>query len=232
MKKYKHLFFDLDHTLWDFERCSSETLSELYFKHGFNELRPFTSQEQFYLAFRRINFSLWGLYNRGEVTKAEIRDNRFKMIFEAVGWPGKHLPPGIGHEYLYTCPAKPHLLPRTRELLEYLQNRYTMHILTNGFEDVQGLKLRSSGIDGFFATVTTSECTGFKKPKREIFEHALQKAGAKVEDSLMVGDNLETDIAGAESINMDCVLYNPERLDTKGNTCQQVHCHSELKKML
>jgi putative hydrolase of the HAD superfamily len=210
MPNYTHLFFDLDHTLWDFERCSEETLAELYLSYSLAQWTG-TPESAFIAAFREVNFAMWDQYNRGLIDKDTIRNTRFSQVFGKLGIPAEKLPPSIGDEYLYLCPQKPYLLEGCLETLQYLHPTYRLHILTNGFEEVQHIKLHSSGIAHFFECIITSECTGFKKPQPEIFYHALQRAGAALHQSLMIGDNPETDMGGALGVNMHCVFYNPQK---------------------
>jgi len=231
MKEYKHLFFDLDHTLWDFDRSAQETIAELFELYGLHRFAPLKPL-QFYKAFRMVNFKFWAQYNQGLITKEEIRDMRFRLVFEELGLPAQECPPKIGTEYLYNCPKKPYLLPQCLETIEALSEHFTLHILTNGFEDVQSLKLQSSGIAHFFKTVTTSECTGHKKPHPIIFGHALDKAVAQKQESLMIGDNWDTDIMGAHGFGMDSVYYNPEKKEKPLWEISEIHSLSELKKMI
>ncbi|MEH0157721.1 YjjG family noncanonical pyrimidine nucleotidase [Limibacter armeniacum] len=211
---FKHLFFDLDHTLWDFERCSEETLEELYDIHRVDLLsKGSASKDHFIAAFRKINAELWSHYNESRITKETIRDRRFPMMFELLNIPAAVCPANLGKEYLERCPKKPYLIPDTIEALEHLQNKYYLHILTNGFADVQSTKMRYSNIFHYFNSVVTSECTGHKKPSKEIFEFAMKQAGAAADQSAMIGDNLNTDIVGANNAGMFSVYYNPDAVE-------------------
>jgi len=208
---YQHLFFDLDHTLWDFDRNSTDTLRELYREFEF-EARYGFSVDHFLNTFLEVNHSLWNDYNVGKIDRSHIRANRFNMVLDALEAPAADRPANLGEVYLARCPLKPHTLPHTHEVLDYLQGKgYDLHIITNGFSDVQDIKLKSSGLDGYFDVVVTSETSGHKKPSPEIFYHALSSAKADLDDSLMIGDNLETDIAGARAVAMDHVFYNPRK---------------------
>ena len=231
MNAYRHLFFDLDHTLWDFDRSSRETTDELFEYYHFSRF-PGLTPLAFYEAFRTANYHFWGLYNQSKVTKEEIRDRRFKLVFEKLGLSLEDCPPDIGKEYLYNCPKKPYLLPQCLETMEALAEHFALHILTNGFTDVQALKLQSAGIEHFFKTVTTSDCTGFKKPHATIFKHALKQAGAQKEESLMVGDNWETDVLGAKNFGMDCIYYNPEKKKRALLEIREIHSLWQLKSLI
>ncbi|MEL6535174.1 MAG: YjjG family noncanonical pyrimidine nucleotidase [Bacteroidota bacterium] len=208
---YQHLFFDLDHTLWDFDRNSTETLSELYQEFDFNGRFGF-SEDRFLTTFQEVNHVLWNDYNVGKIDRSHIRARRFDMVLDALEAPATNRPADLGEVYLARCPMKPHTLPHTHEVLNYLQGKgYDLHIITNGFSDVQDIKLKAAGLDTYFDVVVTSENSGHKKPSPEIFYHALHAAKADLDDSLMIGDNLDTDIAGARSVAMDQVFFNPRK---------------------
>jgi putative hydrolase of the HAD superfamily len=209
MKKYTHLFFDLDHTLWDFHRNSEETLHQLFYDF---ELHQFgvTHPERFMEVYTRINHRLWQQYHRGEVSKETLRDSRFRHTFIELGFDGDHFADAFSDSYLNISPTRPHLLPHTIEVLEYLRDKYTMSIITNGFAEVQHIKMKHSGIAGYFDAVVISEEVGFQKPDIRIFEHAACLAGVSIQSCLMIGDNEETDIAGAKNAGMDQVYFNPE----------------------
>ena len=209
-KNYEHIFFDLDHTLWDYERNSAETLSTIFDLFSIKGNAK-ASPQQFFKTFTEVNFHLWDLYDRELIDKSYIREHRFAMIFEKMAL--KQIPPleEVSDFYLSECPKKIHLINGTLEVLHYLEKKYQLHILTNGFQDVQKIKLESCGLASFFQTVTTSECCGYKKPNPKMFEFAMKKAKTSTEKSLMIGDNIISDIGGAISIGMDSVFYNPEK---------------------
>ncbi|UZR92749.1 YjjG family noncanonical pyrimidine nucleotidase [Chondrinema litorale] len=208
MKKYLHIFFDLDHTLWDFDRCSEETVYELIEKYQLHLITK-KAHIDFIQTFKKVNNKLWYLYHLGKITKKGIRDERFKIIFNELNIDLIHLPNNIGKEYLEICPCKPYLIEDAIEVLDYLAERYDLHILTNGFEDVQEIKLTNSGIRDYFKCIITSESTGKTKPHKEIFDFALSHSKAELEQSIMIGDNLKTDILGAYQAGMDSIYYNP-----------------------
>jgi len=205
---YTHLIFDLDHTLWDYNTNAKETIFELYdhYRLGNHEL---FSKEELYDTFMEINESLWVAYNNDKLAKGYIRENRFKLIFEALKLPLIHYPTGIDKEYLFACPKKTNKIPYAIDILEYLKPNYGLHILTNGFNDVQGVKLDRSGLAPYFNKVITSESVGAKKPDPRIYEHALEQIGVDKNDTIMIGDNANTDIKGAREFGMDQVFFNP-----------------------
>lgn len=211
MPTYKHLFFDLDHTLWDFERNSAESLTELY--QHFDLEQYISSPELFYGTFSRINLHLWEAFDRGRIPHTYIREHRFRLVLEELGVANHAFINDMGEEYLRLLPQKTHLLDGALPVLHYLQSKdYDLHIISNGFDHIQARKMQSSGIDSFFKEVITNEKAGAKKPDPKIFEYALQVAGAAPNSSLMIGDNWLADIQGAMRSGIDSVFYNPQSL--------------------
>lgn len=208
-KTYNTLFFDLDHTLWDYNKAAAETLKALYDDYQLEGKVPF-DKEQLCEVFFTINFQLWADYNVGKIDAAFLRKQRFELIFEGLGAGKELLPDDFGPRYIHECPQKSYVLDGSFELLDHLKDRYSMHIITNGFEDVQQTKLKSSGLDQYFREVITSEKAGGKKPGKEIFYYSMRLAGTKPEESLMIGDNFQTDIMGAMGVGMDQAYYNPD----------------------
>lgn len=231
IKRYKHILFDLDHTLWDFEKNSRETLVELFQVFGLSDLGNFTC-DQFCDMFQVVNNRLWDLYNQGKYDQGKLRSERFKMILTQLGVEEMQVPISITDEYLRICPTKPHVFPYALDVLKYLQDHYVLHILTNGFSDVQAIKLKSAGLTDFFMEVVTSDTTGFKKPSREIFQYLLKKIGADSNECIMIGDNLEADIKGARNAGIDCIFFNPLRIEHQEETTYEITCLSELKAIL
>ncbi|MDG1721079.1 MAG: YjjG family noncanonical pyrimidine nucleotidase [Bacteroidia bacterium] len=191
-----HLFFDLDHTLWDFEANAEETLKELYELYKIQFLAP-TSSEEFIAIYSKINHDLWKLYRNHQITKASLRVKRFEDTFKALGVENRHMPKDIGEKYVEICPTKTALIPGARETLEYLQDRYELHIITNGFEESQNKKLKYADLGRYFKTVTISEHVGKQKPHPLVFETALKNAQSKLNHSTYIGDNLDADVKGA-----------------------------------
>jgi putative hydrolase of the HAD superfamily len=207
---YKHIFFDLDHTLWDYERSARETLAELYKHYSFSSILNMDVLE-FQKQFFRVNYALWEDYNVGKIDSQFLRENRFKLIFQNLGIDPRHVPEGLGEEYVTSCPQKPYVMDGAFEILDYLKSNYKLHIITNGFEDVQWVKLEKSGLAPYFEEVVTSERAGSKKPSPQIFQFAFDLTGAKSANSLMVGDNLTSDILGARQVSLDHIFYNPQK---------------------
>ena len=229
-KSYSHIFFDLDHTLWDFERNSAETLSELFEQHDL--LRLGLQQQDFIQVYSDTNFELWNLYNRGLMSQEELRSTRFPIVFERLGLPRTLVPPSMGKEYLQRCPQKPYLIPHTLEVLEYLSQHYQLHIITNGFPETQQVKLQASKINDYFAHVITSAEAQCKKPEPYIFDFLVQKLGTKPTECLMIGDNLETDVQGAHNAGIDAVYFNPQNAPHRSKMRYEITCLSRLKEIL
>lgn len=206
--KYKHLFFDLDNTLWDFEKNSHETFNELYDYH-LAGLKKIPSVKAFFDAYTIHNTRLWGLYRESLISKNELKDTRFLITLKEFGIDDKKLASTLSDEYTYRSPRKGILFPGTIETLEQLKNRFQLHIITNGFEEIQHVKLEFAGLNKYFECLITSEQAGSKKPDAGIFHYALEKAGARTEESLMIGDDLDVDIIGAREIGMDTILFDP-----------------------
>ncbi|MCS7005341.1 MAG: YjjG family noncanonical pyrimidine nucleotidase [Cytophagales bacterium] len=206
----EHLFFDLDHTLWDFERCATETLEELYIE--FRLHRFHFSLEEFQRSFKRINARLWDLYNRNQINKEYIQKERFALVFEALQVSRKEIPSTLQEEYSYRCPRKKYLQSHALDVLKSLYSHYKLHVITNGFEEVQRVKMESSGILPYFDVVVTSQSIeGYKKPDPQIFYFALSRAKTTPQASWMIGDDLLADILGAQNVGMNTIFYNPLR---------------------
>ncbi len=204
---YKHLFFDLDHTLWDFDRNSAESIAELFDTFRLSDA-GIESAAEFSRHFIAVNRQLWADYDRNIITHTYIRENRFPMVFRSLGVDESAVHADLNAEYLHLLPRKPHLLESARDVLDYLQGRYTMHIITNGFAEIQAVKMDSAEISHYFTHVVTNGVIDAKKPDPVIFRYALDISGADVAESLMIGDNYEADILGAKGVGMDTVFYN------------------------
>lgn len=208
MKEYKVVLFDLDHTLWDFDRNSFETLTELYKQHELVQLGGL-SFSQFHQAFQSVNTHLWDLYDRGQLDRNVIRYQRFSLIFESISVRNEAIADKLSSDYLKLSPTKSHLVDGAQEMLDYLKARYPLYLVTNGFTETQTTKARSGGIQDYFQSIVTSELAGHKKPAKEIFDYVLQLGGFNHHDAIMIGDNLLTDITGAADSGIDTVHFNP-----------------------
>lgn len=207
---YTNLFFDLDRTLWDFETNSHETLSELLQKYNLLE-KGIGSSTNFINEYLVINEQLWDEYRKGSIDKDTLRYDRFYRTLMKFAIDDRTLSQDIGNDYVLNSPLKTGLFPDTIEVLNYLNDKYTLHIITNGFEEVQHVKIKNCGIEKYFDQVITSERAGFKKPDVRIFEYSLQTANTNAKNSLMIGDSLEADIVGARNAGIHQVYFNPKK---------------------
>jgi len=206
--KYRHLFFDLDHTLWDFEANARATLSELYSSLQLKE-RGVHDFELFYRNYLAHNEKLWERYRNGYIKQEELRVKRMWLSLLDFKIADDQLADEMNVQFLDLLPTRTILFPYTKEILQYLVDRnYTLHLLTNGFEKTQHSKLKYSGLSMYFREVITSEASNSLKPHKEIFEYAFQKTGAKPEESIMIGDTIDVDILGAVNAGIDQVHVN------------------------
>lgn len=223
-KSITDVFFDLDHTLWDFDRNSELAFSRLFKSHQIK-----LQLSEFIKVYEPINFEYWKLYRENLVTKQELRRGRFREAFLPFGisFSTEELD-AMAVTYIDELPKDNYLLEGAIEILEYLNPRYQLHIITNGFAEVQALKLQNSRISHFFNTVTSSEEVGLKKPHPVIFETALDKASVPPHQSIMIGDTFEADILGAEKVGMHTLFYNYRKVIVP-NTYSVVNHLNEIK---
>ncbi|MBL0138736.1 MAG: noncanonical pyrimidine nucleotidase, YjjG family [Bacteroidetes bacterium] len=230
MSKYKHLFFDLDNTLWDFERNSTEALTELYHKYSLQKLGV-SSLEIFLEKYKERNAMMWDEYRLGKIDKATLRDKRFQLTFWDMGLDAETAPNELPDEYLRISPRKTHLFPHAHETLSYLCSKYTLHIITNGFVEAQEIKLQASDLEKYFAEIIISEHTGYKKPDINIFNYSMQKAGASADECVMIGDGLDVDIAGARNAGWDTVYFNPFEIPHTDSVTFEIKSLDELTRL-
>ena len=227
----KHVFFDLDRTLWDFETNAYKTLSELFEEHALRK-KGISDVDVFIDNYKMHNECLWGLYRDGKVEKDVLRYSRFKLTLQDFGINDNHLAIRLGNQYIQKCPLKTHVFPFTYEVLDYLKEKYHLHIITNGFEEVQYVKLEQSKLLHYFEQIVTSEQVGVKKPNPEIFRHALVRAFCNPHESVMIGDDLPVDILGAKAIGMHQIYFNPEKIAHQESIDFEISCLSQLQKLL
>jgi putative hydrolase of the HAD superfamily len=230
MKTYKHIFFDLDHTLWDFDKNCDETLEELFDIFKLNKLK--IELPDLIEKYKLINNKMWVDYNRGEIKKHEIRNTRFELTFEALNLSKADVPEKLNEEFLRICPAKGNLLPFAHEVLTYLKEKYSLHIITNGFKETQHIKIHTSGLEKYFVATINSEACGYLKPNKKIFEYALQKVNSNGKHCIMIGDDLYTDISGAKNAGIDHVYFNRKEQKHNEDIMHEIKCLSELKNIL
>jgi len=229
--KYKHIFFDLDHTIWDFDKNAAETLVELYAIYKLDDI-GLPGAAKFIETYTHNNHQLWAEYHTGKITKTELRETRFRRTFIELGLHPDQVPLAFEDDYVKLCPTKTNLFPHAHETLQYLQGKYTLHLISNGFKEASTLKIGNTNIGQYFAEVIISEIVGINKPDPAIFEHALKVAGALKSESLMIGDSLEADVYGALNFGMDAVFFNPFNAPKPDDVPTQVHNLKELMSML
>jgi putative hydrolase of the HAD superfamily len=229
--KYKHIFFDLDHTIWDFDKNAEETLYELYDIYKLNEI-GLPSAAIFIETYTRNNHRLWAEYHTGKISKTELRETRFRRTFLELGLHPDLLPLAFEDDYVKLCPTKTNLFPHAHETLTYLKDKYTLHLISNGFKESSELKVGNTNISGYFQHIIISETIGVNKPDPAIFEHALSLAGAKKNESLMIGDSLEADVYGALNFGIDAIYFNPFNAPKPDDVPLQVHHLKELTLIL
>jgi len=228
---YKHLFFDLDHTIWDFETNAKEVLFELYTMNGLTE-RGIHDFDYFFERYSFHNNRLWDRYTKGFIKQDELRWKRmwFTLLDFKIG--DDKLSRLMAVQFLERLPFKKNLFPYTTQILDYLTNKgYRLHLITNGFEQIQHNKLNSSNLGGYFLDVITSEASNSLKPNIAIFEYALGKTGATRAESIMIGDNLDADIQGATNAGLDSVFVNHLKVTPHIQATYMVHHLKELEEI-
>lgn len=205
---YSHIFFDLDHTLWDFDKNAEETLHELYSSYQLKDL-GIHSVDDFISVYTEHNHRLWRDYHNGLISKEQLRASRFKITFEHFGLEESKIPHQFEVDYVTICPTKTNLFEGTHDVLSALKERYQLHIITNGFLESQTMKMERTNINQYFKHIFVSEVIGLYKPDVALFKHALEVVEGKAGSSLMVGDSLEADVLGAKNAGIDQVYFNP-----------------------
>lgn len=211
MEKCRNIFIDLDDTLYDFSAASREAFKETYelLEYG----RFFLSFDHYMQIYAPRNLQLWEQYGRGEITKDELNRIRYNHPLEVVGVHDEELAARFCREALGRIPTKNTLIEGAKELLDYLQPKYNLYILSNGFQELQEQKMLTTGIRDYFKALILSDHIGINKPRREIFEYALSSTGSTLEDSIMIGDMFETDIAGAANVGLRQIFFNRKGVD-------------------
>ncbi|MDV6168301.1 YjjG family noncanonical pyrimidine nucleotidase [Flavobacterium sp. DG1-102-2] len=223
----KAVFFDLDHTLWDFEKNSAIAFQTIIEKYGLG-----ISHNEFNAHYSPINAKYWKLYRDGEITQQDLRYGRLKDTFDLLDFKvSDNLLHIVSEEYIELLPVNSHLHDGTVEILEYLKSKYSLHIITNGPDKVQELKLRNSNLIHYFDTITNSELAGCKKPHAGIFEYALNLAKAEKSQSVMIGDCIEADVQGALDFGLDAIFYNEHKHEVS-SAIKQVNHLLDLKTIL
>ena len=223
----KDIFFDLDHTLWDFDKNS-----KLAYKRVFKQFEIDIEFEHFIKIYEPINLEYWKKYREERVTKEVLRRGRLIDSFKMFNKKYTTLTiDKLADAYIEELPLDNHLFDGALDILDYLTEKYQLHIITNGFEEVQYKKLKNSGIFHYFSTITTSEEIGLKKPNPIVFIKALEKASTSANHSVMIGDSFEADILGAKNIGMETIFFN-YRNEKIPNGYKIINALSEIKSYL
>ncbi len=232
MKKYRHIFIDLDRTMWDFDQNSKECLSDIFADYALG-CRGVSDFESFYGIYHDVNLHLWALYREGKIEKEVLSVKRFHDSLLQFGIDDDELSQKMAREYIERSPRKTRLFPEVKETLDYLVAKdYHLHIITNGFNEVQFTKIKNSGLEPYFRSVITSEEARSRKPDRQIFQHAMQRTGAEAFNSLMVGDDHEVDIEGAKGVGMDQVFVDYPGGNSELEATYYITAFDELKNIL
>ncbi|WP_430817407.1 YjjG family noncanonical pyrimidine nucleotidase [Carboxylicivirga sp. RSCT41] len=227
MKKYKHLFFDLDHTLWDFEANSEAALREMF--DSYHLARFFADYDDFHSKYEPHNLYLWAQYRKNKVDKKTLNVQRFYLPFAEAGFDDLNVARQFAADYLAISATKTILFPDTIDVLQTLKERYQLHIITNGFKEVQTQKLHNSGLRPFFNNIYISELIGVQKPNTYFFDYAIKSSHASKKESLVIGDSLEADIKGAQKAGIDQVFFNSKKQE---HEVQITYTINELKELL
>lgn len=223
----KHIFFDLDHTIWDFDKNAEETLLDLYTRYKLHEL-GLDSVEKFIATYTKNNHQLWTDYHIGKITKDVLRAERFSRTFTQLGVHPDQIPAQFESDYVQLTPRKTNLFSGSKDVLTYLQNKYDLHIISNGFKESTLTKMEVCGLNPYFQNVIISEDVGVNKPDSGIFDYALDKAGAFKHESIMIGDSIEADIRGAQNYGMKAIFFNPMKKELPEDVLWQIHHLEEL----
>lgn len=224
---YEHIFFDLDRTLWNFDKNSEKTLNQLYrdfgLQNSFGNFLFFKNRYEYH------NKKLWLAYYQNRIEKEELIYRRFHLTLREAGQDNIELAKEMSNDFIELSPLQTETFPNTHSCLEYLKSKkYQLHIITNGFNEVQGRKLQNSNLDSYFTEVITSEDAGANKPHAKIFEFALNLTGAHIKNSIMIGDDLNTDIKGARDMGMDHIYFNPKKASHKEEPTFEIENLKEL----
>ena len=227
----KHIFFDLDNTLWDFDKNSKNVILEL-FSHFDLQAKCNCLPNSFYNTYVIVNEQLWKLYREKLITKEELRSSRFTNTMLYFGYEDEQLGVKLENEYISKSPLQKELVDGTIEVLEYLKTKYQLHIITNGFKEVQHIKLENCGLKNYFNQIIISEEVGFNKPDRQIFEFALFKSNALKNESLMIGDDYDADVMGAKDSGLRSIFFNRKSVKASDNGIKEINSLNQLLKII
>ncbi|MGW9687243.1 YjjG family noncanonical pyrimidine nucleotidase [Flagellimonas sp. 2504JD1-5] len=226
-KAITDIFFDLDHTLWDFEKNSALTFQKIL-----NEKQLHVNLENFLNSYVPINLNYWKLYREDRISKSDLRYQRLKKTFDQINVEvSDELINSLADDYIEHLSSFTNLFPHTLDVLDYLSPKYRLHIITNGFQEIQEKKLKGANIHHYFDQIINSETAGVKKPHPYIFELALEKAKVRPKNSIMIGDSLEADIMGAQSVGLHALHFNAHK-EPQHDLCKMIDSLIEIKNIL
>lgn len=230
--KYRHIFFDLDHTLWDFDANAKESLEELYVLFEL-ESKMITPFELFYTTYLKHNAVLWDRFEKGFISAEDLKWKRMWRSLLDFKIGDEVLAKKMSAKFLEILPTKKRVFDYTFEILNYLTDKqYSIHLITNGFEKTQWSKLNNSKLAKYFTHVITSEISNSMKPQKEIFEYALKKTNGSIEECIMIGDNLNADIQGGLNAGMDTIFVNHIKADCFIKPTHTIYHLKELETIL
>lgn len=231
--KYKDLFIDFDDTLYDTYGNAVIALRETF--EAFRLERFFADPQVFYDAYWAANIDLWTRYSKGEITRPYLIVERFRRPLSA----GQGLDVTepfcleMSDKFLEFCSSKPGVVEGAHELMDYLKHQgYRMHMCSNGFHEVQYKKLAACGLKDYFDTIILSEDAGANKPSMQYFDYALRQSGADIATTIMIGDNLQTDIMGANRAGLDTILFNRWGIEPSSVPTYTVETLRDIMKIL
>lgn len=225
--QYKHLFFDLDHTLWDFHNNQIKTLNDLFVSYELD--RYFQDFDDFFAQYMPINTHLWHEYQHGRIPKRDVKVGRFHQTFSKAGYDDIAMAESFADDFVSGNSLQTRVIPYAKEVLTYLKNKkYHLYIITNGFREAQHTKMERSGLTPFFERTFISEDIGASKPHRHFFEYAIKSANARKKESLVIGDSLENDIIGAREFGVDQVYFNPDKIAHTEKVSREISSLKEL----
>lgn len=227
MNRLNHIFFDLDRTLWDFETNSKAALVQIFDELKLADHIP--TFDAFYEKYRVVNAEFWDNYSKGIITKADLRLGRFAQTLESFNIVNEQLSNELGERYIQVSPYQTNLFPGTKETLTELKNNeHQLHIITNGFKEVQFIKLENSGILNYFDDILCSEEVGVNKPNPLVFQKALERTSAKNTESIMIGDDFNADVLGAEKCGIRGVLFDPHDHHAERSGVERIQSLEEI----
>ena len=227
----KHIFFDLDNTLWDFENNSKKTIFELIHEYTLSQ-KCGCLPDAFYKTYLHVNEDLWALYRKNLITKEQLRSSRFTNTMLYFGYDDKELGIVLEENYIMRSPQQKGLVEGTIEVLDYLSSKYHLHIITNGFKEIQHIKIENCNLNHYFKNIFISEEIGFNKPDSRIFEYALNHVSALKSEAVMIGDDWDADIIGAEQFGIKPIYFSRKKNGNENKLVSQIENLMQLKEML